>query len=89
MAAQKADEISRPAEPSAVASRAATADSRAARLAFSFIEDAQGTDPGDGSLSDIVTVNGMIAAPLQFFADRSCAGAGNTFNQIVSNAPAR
>jgi len=34
----------------------------------------------------IVTVNGMIAAPLQFFADRSFAGAGNAFNQIVSNA---
>jgi hypothetical protein len=28
----------------------------------------------------------MIAAPLQFFADRSFAGAGNAFNQIVSNA---
>lgn len=34
----------------------------------------------------IVTVNGMIAAPLQFFADRSFAGAGNAFNQIVSNS---
>ena len=34
----------------------------------------------------IVTVNSMIAAPLQFFADRSFAGAGNAFNQIVFNA---
>ena len=34
----------------------------------------------------VVTVNGMIAAPLQFFADRSFAGAGNAFNQIVPNA---
>jgi hypothetical protein len=28
----------------------------------------------------------MVAAPLQFIADRSFAGAGNAFNQIVSNA---
>jgi hypothetical protein len=33
-----------------------------------------------------VTINGMVAAPLQFFADRSFAGAGNPFNQIIFNA---
>jgi len=33
-----------------------------------------------------VTMNGMVAAPLQFIADRSFAGAGNAFNQIISNA---
>ena len=33
-----------------------------------------------------VTMNGMVAAPLQFIADRSFAGAGKAFNQIVSNA---
>jgi hypothetical protein len=34
-----------------------------------------------------VTMNGMVAAPLQFIADRSFAGAGNAFNQIISHAP--
>jgi hypothetical protein len=33
-----------------------------------------------------VTMSGMVAAPLQFIADRSFAGAGKAFNQIVSNA---
>jgi hypothetical protein len=33
-----------------------------------------------------VTMNGMVAAPLQFIADLSFARAGNAFNQIVSNA---
>ena len=33
-----------------------------------------------------VTMNGMVAAPLQFVADCSFAGAGNAFNQIISNA---
>ena len=33
-----------------------------------------------------VTMNGMVAAPLQFIAHRSFAGAGKAFNQIVSNA---
>jgi hypothetical protein len=28
----------------------------------------------------------MVAAPLQFIADRSFTGAGNAFNQIISNA---
>src|SRR5215216_5886823 len=32
------------------------------------------------------TIEGMVAASLQFFAHRSFAGAGNAFNQIVSNA---
>jgi len=32
-----------------------------------------------------VTMNGMVAAPLQFIAARSFAGAGNAFNQIISN----
>lgn len=27
--------------------------------------------------------NGMVAAPLQFFADLCFAGAGNAFNQII------
>ena len=34
----------------------------------------------------VVTMNGMVAAPLQFIADRRFAGAGNAFNQIISNA---
>src|SRR5678815_4912699 len=34
----------------------------------------------------VATMNGMVAAPLQFIADRSFAGAGKAFNQIVSNA---
>ena len=33
-----------------------------------------------------VTMNGMVAAPLQFIADRSLAGARKAFNQIISNA---
>jgi hypothetical protein len=33
-----------------------------------------------------VTMNGMVAAPLQLIADRSFAGARKAFNQIVSNA---
>lgn len=33
-----------------------------------------------------VTMNGMVATPPQFIADRSLAGAGNAFNQIISNA---
>ena len=33
-----------------------------------------------------VTIDGMVAAPLQFFADRSFAGAGNAFNQIICDA---
>jgi len=36
-----------------------------------------------------VTMNGMVATPLQFIADRRFAGAGNAFNQIISNALAR
>ena len=32
-----------------------------------------------------VTIDGIVAAPLQLFADRSFAGAGNAFNQIISN----
>src|SRR5579862_6135858 len=31
-------------------------------------------------------MNGLVAAPLQFCADRRFAGAGNAFNQIVSDA---
>jgi hypothetical protein len=34
----------------------------------------------------IVTINSMVAVPPQFFADRGFAGAGNAFNQIISNA---
>jgi hypothetical protein len=30
----------------------------------------------------VVTMNGMVAAPLQFIADRSFAGAGKAFNQM-------
>lgn len=42
---------------------------------------------GIASISQFaVTMNGMVAAPLQFIADRSFAGAGNAFNQIISNA---
>jgi hypothetical protein len=33
-----------------------------------------------------VTMNGTVAAPLQFIADRSFAGARKAFNQIISNA---
>ena len=45
------------------------------------------TSFGIASISQFaVTMNGMVAAPLQFIADRSFAGAGNAFNQIVSNA---
>src|SRR5260370_35982503 len=33
-----------------------------------------------------VTMNGLVAAPLQFCADRRFAGAGNAFNQIISPA---
>jgi hypothetical protein len=33
-----------------------------------------------------VTMNGLIAAPLQFSADRSLTGAGNAFDQIVPPA---
>jgi hypothetical protein len=33
-----------------------------------------------------VTMNGMVAAPLQFVADRSLAGAGKTFDQVVPRA---
>lgn len=33
-----------------------------------------------------VAINGMIATPPQFFADRSLASAGNAFNQIISHA---
>ena len=31
-------------------------------------------------------MNGLVAAPLQFCADRRFAGAGNAFDQIVSDA---
>src|SRR6516165_8318436 len=31
-------------------------------------------------------MNGLVAAPLQFCADRRFAGAGNAFNQIISPA---
>jgi hypothetical protein len=31
-------------------------------------------------------MNGLVAAPLQFCADRRFAGAGNAFNQIVFDA---
>jgi hypothetical protein len=31
-------------------------------------------------------MNGLVAAPLQFYADRRFAGAGNAFNQIISPA---
>jgi hypothetical protein len=45
------------------------------------------TSFGIASISQFaVTMNGMVAAPLQFIARRSFAGAGNAFNQIVSNA---
>jgi len=33
-----------------------------------------------------VAVNGMVAAPLQFFTDRSFARTGNAFNQVISHA---
>src|SRR5579859_7448428 len=33
-----------------------------------------------------VTMNSLVAAPLQFCADRRFASAGNAFNQIVSLA---
>jgi hypothetical protein len=33
-----------------------------------------------------VTMNGMVAAPLQFGADRRLAGAGNACNQIIPHA---
>lgn len=33
-----------------------------------------------------VAMNGMVAAPLQFIADRSFAGAGKALNQIISLA---
>ena len=33
-----------------------------------------------------VTVNGLVAAPLQFIADRSLAGARKALDQIVSDA---
>jgi hypothetical protein len=31
-------------------------------------------------------MNGLVAAPLQFCADRRFAGAGNAFNQLISPA---
>jgi hypothetical protein len=33
-----------------------------------------------------ITIYGVVAAPLQFFADRSFAGARNTLDQVISNA---
>ena len=33
-----------------------------------------------------VTMNGLVAPPLQFFADRSLAGAGNAFDQKIPPA---
>jgi hypothetical protein len=33
-----------------------------------------------------VTMNGLVAAPVQFCADRRFAGAGNAFDQIISDA---
>jgi hypothetical protein len=33
-----------------------------------------------------VTVDGMVAAPLQFVADCGFAAAGNAFNQVISHA---
>jgi hypothetical protein len=33
-----------------------------------------------------VTINGLVAAPLQFGADRRFTGAGNAVNQIISPA---
>jgi hypothetical protein len=33
-----------------------------------------------------VIINDMIAAPPQFSVDRSLAGAGNAFNQIIPHA---
>jgi len=42
---------------------------------------------GIASISQFaVTMNGMVAAPLQFIAHRSFAGAGKAFNQIISPA---
>jgi hypothetical protein len=32
-----------------------------------------------------VTIDGMVTTPSQFVADRGLAGAGNTFNQIISD----
>ena len=34
----------------------------------------------------IVTIDSMVTAPLQFFANRRFAGAGNAFDQIISDA---
>ena len=33
-----------------------------------------------------IAMNGLVATPLQFIADRCFAGAGEAFDQIISNA---